>query len=100
MSLSFSTPPCFCLSVSVLFLMCFFSLIRAAMTSIQQLRGDLTSSGDQPSTNLATYFKVGLYKYHLLTIYNDTAFLAEFHIFPSAFRPVIRIAPWTLHKTC
>uniref|UniRef100_A0A674NC85 Retinoblastoma 1 n=1 Tax=Takifugu rubripes TaxID=31033 RepID=A0A674NC85_TAKRU len=30
---------------------------RAAMTSIQQLRGDLTSSGDQPSTNLATYFK-------------------------------------------
>lgn len=30
------------------------------MTSIQQLRGDLTSSGDQPSTNLATYFKVGL----------------------------------------
>lgn len=29
------------------------------MTSIQQLRGDLTSSGDQPSTNLATYFKVG-----------------------------------------
>uniref|UniRef100_A0A8D0AWY5 Retinoblastoma 1 n=1 Tax=Sander lucioperca TaxID=283035 RepID=A0A8D0AWY5_SANLU len=34
-----------------------FCLIRAAMTSIQQLRGDLTSSGDQPSTNLATYFK-------------------------------------------
>ncbi|XP_031713108.1 retinoblastoma-associated protein isoform X1 [Anarrhichthys ocellatus] len=31
--------------------------IRAAMTSIQQLRGDLTSSGDQPSTNLAMYFK-------------------------------------------
>ncbi|KAI3373559.1 hypothetical protein L3Q82_022159 [Scortum barcoo] len=31
--------------------------IRAAMSSIQQLRGDLTSSGDQPSTNLATYFK-------------------------------------------
>ncbi|CAK6953666.1 retinoblastoma-associated protein [Scomber scombrus] len=31
--------------------------IRAAMTSIQQLRGDLISSGDQPSTNLATYFK-------------------------------------------
>ncbi|XP_034539381.1 retinoblastoma-associated protein [Notolabrus celidotus] len=31
--------------------------IRAAMTSIQQLRGDLTSTGDQPSTNLATYFK-------------------------------------------
>uniref|UniRef100_A0A8C4IRJ3 Retinoblastoma-associated protein n=1 Tax=Dicentrarchus labrax TaxID=13489 RepID=A0A8C4IRJ3_DICLA len=31
--------------------------IRAAMNSIQQLRGDLTSSGDQPSTNLATYFK-------------------------------------------
>ncbi|KAM6911728.1 retinoblastoma-associated protein isoform 2-T2 [Lycodopsis pacificus] len=31
--------------------------VRAAMTSIQQLRGDLTSSGDQPSTNLATYFK-------------------------------------------
>ncbi|CAG02920.1 unnamed protein product, partial [Tetraodon nigroviridis] len=31
--------------------------IRAAMTSIQQLRGDLTSSGDQPSTHLATYFK-------------------------------------------
>ncbi|XP_074528794.1 retinoblastoma-associated protein [Halichoeres trimaculatus] len=31
--------------------------IRAAMTSIQQLRGDLTSNGDQPSTNLATYFK-------------------------------------------
>ncbi|KAM3600922.1 uncharacterized protein V6R79_004617 [Siganus canaliculatus] len=31
--------------------------IRAAMTSIQQLRGDLTSSSDQPSTNLATYFK-------------------------------------------
>uniref|UniRef100_A0A4W6FUS0 Retinoblastoma 1 n=1 Tax=Lates calcarifer TaxID=8187 RepID=A0A4W6FUS0_LATCA len=31
--------------------------IRAAMTSIQQLRGDLISTGDQPSTNLATYFK-------------------------------------------
>ncbi|XP_045895574.1 retinoblastoma-associated protein [Micropterus dolomieu] len=31
--------------------------IRAAMNSIQQLRGDLPSSGDQPSTNLATYFK-------------------------------------------
>uniref|UniRef100_A0A3Q3ALP1 Retinoblastoma-associated protein n=1 Tax=Kryptolebias marmoratus TaxID=37003 RepID=A0A3Q3ALP1_KRYMA len=31
--------------------------IRAAMTSIQQLRGELPSSGDQPSTNLATYFK-------------------------------------------
>ncbi|KAK5859159.1 hypothetical protein PBY51_003245 [Eleginops maclovinus] len=31
--------------------------IRAAMTSIKQLRGDLTSSGDQPSFNLATYFK-------------------------------------------
>lgn len=31
--------------------------IRAAMTSIQQLRGDLVSSGDQPSMNLHTYFK-------------------------------------------
>ncbi|XP_057677210.1 retinoblastoma-associated protein [Corythoichthys intestinalis] len=31
--------------------------IRAAMTSIQQLRGDLTSRGDQPSPNLARYFK-------------------------------------------
>ncbi|XP_077360489.1 retinoblastoma-associated protein isoform X2 [Festucalex cinctus] len=31
--------------------------IRAAMTSIQQLRGDLTTCGDRPSTNLATYFK-------------------------------------------
>ncbi|XP_028277176.1 retinoblastoma-associated protein [Parambassis ranga] len=31
--------------------------IRAAMTSIQLLRGDLTSSGDQPSAVLATYFK-------------------------------------------
>uniref|UniRef100_A0A3Q4N1C7 Retinoblastoma 1 n=1 Tax=Neolamprologus brichardi TaxID=32507 RepID=A0A3Q4N1C7_NEOBR len=31
--------------------------IRAAMTSIQLLRGDLTSSGDQPSANLVTYFK-------------------------------------------
>ncbi|KAM9846676.1 retinoblastoma-associated protein [Aulostomus maculatus] len=31
--------------------------VRVAMTSIQQLRGDLTSSGDHPSTNLATYFK-------------------------------------------
>lgn len=31
--------------------------IRAAMTSIQQLRGDLVCSGDQPSTNLNTYFK-------------------------------------------
>lgn len=39
---------------------CFVFFTRAAMTSIQQLRGDLTSSGDQPSTNLATYFKVGL----------------------------------------
>uniref|UniRef100_A0A673BTJ6 Retinoblastoma 1 n=1 Tax=Sphaeramia orbicularis TaxID=375764 RepID=A0A673BTJ6_9TELE len=27
------------------------------MASIQQLRGDLVSSGDQPSTTLATYFK-------------------------------------------
>ncbi|XP_077597036.1 retinoblastoma-associated protein [Stigmatopora nigra] len=31
--------------------------IRATMNSIQQLRGDLTARGDQPSTNLATYFK-------------------------------------------
>ncbi|XP_019941544.1 retinoblastoma-associated protein isoform X1 [Paralichthys olivaceus] len=31
--------------------------IRAAMTSIQQLRSDLLSTGDQPSTNLFTYFK-------------------------------------------
>lgn len=31
--------------------------IRAAMTSIKQLRGDLVASGDQPSTNLNTYFK-------------------------------------------
>ncbi|XP_034034545.1 retinoblastoma-associated protein [Thalassophryne amazonica] len=31
--------------------------VRAALNSIQQLRGDLTSSGDQPSMNLATYFK-------------------------------------------
>uniref|UniRef100_A0A3Q1AYS0 Retinoblastoma 1 n=1 Tax=Amphiprion ocellaris TaxID=80972 RepID=A0A3Q1AYS0_AMPOC len=31
--------------------------IRAAMTSIQLLRGDLTSSGDHPSAVLATYFK-------------------------------------------
>ncbi|KAF7656027.1 hypothetical protein LDENG_00047180 [Lucifuga dentata] len=31
--------------------------VKAAMNSIQQLRGDLTSSGDQPSTTLATYFK-------------------------------------------
>uniref|UniRef100_A0A673BWL1 Retinoblastoma 1 n=1 Tax=Sphaeramia orbicularis TaxID=375764 RepID=A0A673BWL1_9TELE len=31
--------------------------IKAAMASIQQLRGDLVSSGDQPSTTLATYFK-------------------------------------------
>ncbi|KAK7925573.1 hypothetical protein WMY93_007883 [Mugilogobius chulae] len=29
----------------------------AAMTSIQQLRGDLVSNGDRPSTNLNTYFK-------------------------------------------
>uniref|UniRef100_A0A3P9K0P1 RB transcriptional corepressor 1 n=1 Tax=Oryzias latipes TaxID=8090 RepID=A0A3P9K0P1_ORYLA len=31
--------------------------IRAAMNSIKMLRGDLPSSGDQPSSNLATYFK-------------------------------------------
>ncbi|XP_049597664.1 retinoblastoma-associated protein [Syngnathus scovelli] len=31
--------------------------IGAAMTSIQQLRGDLTSRGDCPSANLETYFK-------------------------------------------
>ncbi|XP_061659077.1 retinoblastoma-associated protein [Syngnathoides biaculeatus] len=31
--------------------------IRAAMTSIQHLRGDLTSRGDRPFTNLTTYFK-------------------------------------------
>uniref|UniRef100_A0A665WNY3 Retinoblastoma 1 n=1 Tax=Echeneis naucrates TaxID=173247 RepID=A0A665WNY3_ECHNA len=31
--------------------------IRAAMTSIQQLRGELISTGDQPSTNLDKYFK-------------------------------------------
>lgn len=30
------------------------------MTSIQQLNVYLASSGDQPPTNLATYFKVGL----------------------------------------
>ncbi|XP_040006252.1 retinoblastoma-associated protein [Xiphias gladius] len=31
--------------------------IRAAMTSIQQLRGELISTGDQPSAILDTYFK-------------------------------------------
>uniref|UniRef100_A0A3P9J1W4 Retinoblastoma-associated protein n=1 Tax=Oryzias latipes TaxID=8090 RepID=A0A3P9J1W4_ORYLA len=31
--------------------------IRAAMNSIKMLRGDLPSSGDQPSSNLASYFK-------------------------------------------
>ncbi|MEQ2254661.1 hypothetical protein ILYODFUR_005966, partial [Ilyodon furcidens] len=31
--------------------------IRAAMTSIKMLRGDLPPNGDQPSTALATYFK-------------------------------------------
>ncbi|XP_041751018.1 retinoblastoma-associated protein [Coregonus clupeaformis] len=31
--------------------------VRAAMNSIAQLRVDLTSSGDQPSANLAVYFK-------------------------------------------
>uniref|UniRef100_UPI003AAFA32C retinoblastoma-associated protein isoform X1 n=1 Tax=Centroberyx gerrardi TaxID=166262 RepID=UPI003AAFA32C len=31
--------------------------VRAAMNSIQQLRVDLTSNGDQPSANLTTYFK-------------------------------------------
>ncbi|KAM3868853.1 retinoblastoma-associated protein [Diretmus argenteus] len=31
--------------------------VKAAMDSIQQLRVDLTSSSDQPSANLATYFK-------------------------------------------
>ncbi|KAL6098929.1 rb1 [Pungitius sinensis] len=31
--------------------------IRTAMTSILQLRGDLTSNGDQPSNNLIQYFK-------------------------------------------
>lgn len=31
--------------------------IRAAMTSIQMLRGDLPSSGDQPSPTLTKYFK-------------------------------------------
>uniref|UniRef100_M4AMR4 Retinoblastoma-associated protein n=1 Tax=Xiphophorus maculatus TaxID=8083 RepID=M4AMR4_XIPMA len=31
--------------------------IRAAMTSIRMLRGDLPSNGDQPSTTLTTYFK-------------------------------------------
>lgn len=31
--------------------------IRAAMTSIQQLRGDLTSGSDQPSSNLLVYYK-------------------------------------------
>ncbi|CAL8267872.1 unnamed protein product [Merluccius merluccius] len=31
--------------------------VRAAMNSIQQLRLDLTSTGDQPSANLGVYFK-------------------------------------------
>ena len=31
------------------------------MSSIQQLRLDLTSTGDQPSANLVIYFKVGLH---------------------------------------
>lgn len=47
------------LIVSLSFISVFASLFRAAMTSIQLLRGDLTSSGDQPSAVLATYFKVG-----------------------------------------
>ena len=43
------------------------SLTRAAMSSIQQLRLDLTSTGDQPSANLAIYFKVGLHLHQTAT---------------------------------
>lgn len=45
------------LLMSDLFL-CLCRVFRAAMTSIQQLRGDLISTGDTPSTTLTTYFKV------------------------------------------
>lgn len=35
-----------------------FCFSRAAMNSIQQLRVDLTSASDQPSSNLLVYYKV------------------------------------------
>lgn len=51
--------------MSDLFL-CLCRVFRAAMTSIQQLRGDLISTGDTPSTTLTTYFKVSEKKRFLL----------------------------------
>lgn len=45
---------------------CLCRVFRAAMTSIQQLRGDLISTGDTPSTTLTTYFKVSEKKRFLL----------------------------------
>lgn len=80
---------------------CFnFHLTRAAMTSIQQLRGDLTSTGDQPSTNLATYFKVGLQCCHLNKMACETTcneLNVSYYLISVFF--VIRIAPWTQRRT-
>lgn len=50
---------------SLMFIVVFFC--RAAMNSIQQLRVDLTSASDQPSSNLLVYYKVFPFKKKVLS---------------------------------
>lgn len=78
------------------FLFFFFCSVRAAMTSIKQLRGDLTTSGDQPSTKLKNYFKVRLV-FSFRSIHPYMMFSVEFRPLSMCF--VIRIALWTRRRT-
>lgn len=55
---------------------------RAAMNSIKMLRGDLPSSGDQPSSKLATYFKVGLLKTQSIAFFSNCRFLFVLFFLP------------------
>lgn len=66
------------------------------MTSIKQLRGDLTTSGDQPSTKLKTYFKVCL----VFTFWSTSpCIISSAEFWPLSLCSVIRIALWTRRRT-
>lgn len=79
---------CLKIKLEVLLKKSFNCATRAAMTSIQQLRGDLISSGDHPSTNLATYFKVS---FEFLVTKNVGLAIIVLH----PYCPVNRIVLWT-----
>lgn len=66
------------------------------MASIKQLRGDLTTSGDQPSTNLETYFKVRLVFSYWSTY--PVWFPLEW-FWPTLLCSVTRTALWTRPRT-